>query len=44
MDLQYTTAITTAKKLSRSEEIEKIILAAGDTAKVDVFRRWALMG
>jgi hypothetical protein len=44
MDLQYTTAITTAKKLSRSEEIEKIILAAADTAKVDVFRRWALMG
>jgi acyl-CoA thioesterase I len=45
MDLQYTTAVTTPQeKLDRSEAIEKIILIAADAAKVNVFRRWALMG
>jgi acyl-CoA thioesterase-1 len=44
MDLQYTTAVVTPQeKLDRSEAIEKIILAAADTAKVNVFKRWALM-
>jgi acyl-CoA thioesterase-1 len=44
MDIQYTTAVTKKKeKLERSETIEKIILDAADAAKVNVFRRWALM-
>jgi acyl-CoA thioesterase I len=44
MDLQYTTAVTIPKKIDLSEAIEKIILTAADAAKVNVFRRWALMG
>jgi acyl-CoA thioesterase I len=45
MDLQYTTAVVVPDgKLGRSELIEKIILDAADAAKVNVFRRWALMG
>jgi hypothetical protein len=45
MDLQYTTAVVVPDgKLGRSELIEKIILDAADAARVNVFRRWALMG
>jgi hypothetical protein len=45
MDLQYTTAVVVPDgKLAHSELIEKIILDAADAAKVNVFRRWALMG
>jgi acyl-CoA thioesterase I len=41
MDLQYTTAIV--EKIDLAREIEKRVLAAADKAKVNVFRRWALM-
>ena len=44
MDIQYTTAVTTPEKFGRSEQIEKIIMDAADAARVNVFRRWALMG
>lgn len=43
MDLQYTTAVTAADKIGLSRQIEKIILDAAGEAKVNVFRRWALM-
>ncbi len=41
MDLQYTRAMT--DKLAASEEMVALIAAAAETAKVNVFRRFALM-
>lgn len=41
MDLQYTRAMT--DKLKASEEMVAFIAAAGETAKVSVFQRFALM-
>jgi acyl-CoA thioesterase I len=41
MDLQYTKAIV--DHIDLAEDIEARILAVGETAKVNVFRRWALM-
>jgi acyl-CoA thioesterase-1 len=41
MDLQYTKAI--ADHLDLAEDIEARILAVAEEAKVNVFRRWALM-
>jgi acyl-CoA thioesterase-1 len=41
MDLQYTKAIVDHVDLA--EDIEARIMAVGETAKVNVFRRWALM-
>lgn len=43
MDLQYTTALTTDKKIGLSTKIEKVILDAAAQAKINVFRRWDLM-
>jgi acyl-CoA thioesterase I len=43
MDLQYTTALTTPKKIGLAMQIEKVILDAAAQAKVNVFRRWDLM-
>ncbi len=41
MDLQYTPAMV--KKLKASEDIVSVISAAGEKAKVNVFKRFALM-
>jgi len=41
MDLQYTLAMV--KKLKASEDIVSVISAAGEKAKVNVFKRFALM-
>jgi acyl-CoA thioesterase-1 len=41
MDLQYTKAIV--DHIDLAEDIEARILAVGETAKVNVFQRWALM-
>ena len=43
MDLPYTTALTTRKRIGLSRKVEKIILDAAAEAKVNVFRRWDLM-
>jgi acyl-CoA thioesterase I len=43
MDLQYTTAVTGPDKIALSQQMEQIILDAAKEAKVNVFRRWALM-
>lgn len=43
MDLQYTTALTTSKKIGLATRIQKVILDAAAQAKVNVFRRWDLM-
>jgi acyl-CoA thioesterase I len=44
MDLQYTWELVESPgKLELSEQMEQRILAAAEKAKVNVFRRWALM-
>jgi hypothetical protein len=44
MDLQYTwELVETPGKLELSEQMEQLISAAAQKAKVNVFRRWALM-
>ncbi len=43
MDLQYTTAIVKPEKIKRAQDILGRIEAAAATAKVNLFRRFALM-
>jgi hypothetical protein len=43
MDLQYTTAITGPDKLDSAKQMVSLISAAADKAKINVFRRFALM-
>jgi acyl-CoA thioesterase I len=43
MDLQRTTAIVAKDKIDLAIDIENRVLAAAEKAKVNVFKRWALM-
>jgi hypothetical protein len=43
MDLQYTTAIVKPEKIKRARDIQARIEAAASTARVNLFRRFALM-
>lgn len=43
MDLQYTTAVVNPDKIKFAEQMEALIADAAEKAKVNVFRRFALM-
>ena len=43
MDLQYTTAIIKPEKINRAQDIQSRIEAAAGSARVNLFRRFALM-